>query len=105
MTAHLAGVDEAEQSRRWQSGRHDGDEHVMDPQSLRSELENRGLTVLGVGQHRSNPEVLIVYLHGNEGQWIDGKARRVVASVPGVVTVVDSVQSPTILLVRTEPAR
>jgi hypothetical protein len=74
----------------------------MDPQLLRGELESRGLAVLGVGQHRAKPEVLIVYLHGNEGQWVDGAARRTVSTVPGVLTVVDSVQSPTILLVRTE---
>jgi hypothetical protein len=80
----------------------DGYERLMEPETLREELERRGLTILGVGQHRTNPEVLVVYLHGNSGQWVDGAARRIVATVPGVATVTDSVQSPTILLVRTQ---
>ncbi len=101
MTAQLTPPDQAEDSRGRHRGRRGGDEHVMDPQEFRVELESRGLTVLGVGQHRTNPEVLVVYLHGNEGQWVDGAARRTVALVPGVLSVVDSVQSPTILLVRT----
>jgi hypothetical protein len=101
MTAHLVRLDRADASCGPQHGRPDGDEHRMDPQQLRAELEGKGLTVLGVGQHRSSPEILIVYLHGNDGQWVDGRARRVVSSVPGVLTVSDSVQSPTILLVRT----
>jgi hypothetical protein len=72
----------------------------MEPQRLRSELEARGLELLGVGKHHANPEVLVVYLHGNAGQWRDGVARTLIASVPGVVTVTESIQSPAILLVR-----
>jgi hypothetical protein len=84
------------------AGPSNGCEQLIEPRGLRTELESRGLTVLGVGQHRLSPEVLVVYLHGNAGQWLDGAARRVIASVPGVVTVTESVQSPAILLVRIE---
>jgi hypothetical protein len=85
------------------AGLPNGCEQLIDPRRLRTELESRGLTVLGVSQHRLNPEVLVVYLHGNAGQWLDGTARRVIASVPGVLTVTESVQSPCILLVRLQP--
>ena len=86
------------------AGLPNGCEQLIDPRGLRTELESRGLTVLGISQHRLNPEVLVVYLHGNAGQWLGGRARRVIASVPGVETVTESVQSPCILLVRLEPA-
>ena len=86
------------------AGLPNGCEQLIDPRGLRTELESRGLTVLGVSQHRLNPEVLVVYLHGNAGQWLGGRARRVIASVPGVETVTESVQSPCILLVRLQPA-
>jgi hypothetical protein len=76
----------------------------MEPHRLRRELEGRGLELLGVGQHHTNPEVLVVYLHGNAGQWRDGAARLLIASVPGVLTVTESLQSPAILLVRVDPA-
>jgi hypothetical protein len=76
----------------------------VEPNLLQTELQARGLVVLGVGQHRANPEVLVVYLHGNAGQWVDGVARRLIARVPGVLAVSDSVQSPTIILVRVRPA-
>jgi hypothetical protein len=75
---------------------------LMEPGLLKRELESRGLVLLAVARHRSDPEVLVVYLHGNEGQWVDGRARRRTASVPGVVAVIESVQSPTILFVRVE---
>jgi hypothetical protein len=73
----------------------------MDPEALHHELERRGLTVLGVGQHRRDPRRLCVYLHGNDGQWVHGAAKRLIASVPGVVSVHDSDQTPTILVVET----
>jgi hypothetical protein len=71
----------------------------MQPEILRKELETRGIVLLGVSRHRSRTDVLIVYLHGNAGQWQDGSAQHAILSVPGVVQVVDSVQSPSILLV------
>jgi hypothetical protein len=46
--------------------------------------------------------VLVVYLHGNAGQWVDGGAINKVAAVPGVKAVSESVQSPSILLVRVD---
>jgi hypothetical protein len=72
---------------------------MMGPDELRAELESVGLVLLGVGQHRGNPDVLVVYLHGNAGQWVDGGALSKVAAVPGVVAVSESVHSPAILLV------
>jgi len=67
----------------------------MEPQKLRRELETRGLSILG----DTDPEVLVVYLHGNAGQWRDGAARLLIAAVPGVRGVSESSQSATILLV------
>jgi hypothetical protein len=76
-------------------------EGALDPEALQHELERRGLTVLGVGQHRRDPSRLCVYLHGNDGQWVHGAAKRVIASVPGVISVADGDQTPTILIVDT----
>jgi hypothetical protein len=81
------------------SGERRGCELVMEPEILRKELEARGIVLLGVGRHRAHPEVLIVYLHSNAGQWQDGSAYHEILSVPGVVAVMDSEQSPSILLV------
>jgi hypothetical protein len=75
---------------------------MMGPEDLREELEAAGLVLLGVGQHRGNPDVLVVYLHGNAGQWVGGAALGKIAAVPGVLAVSESVQSPSILLVRVE---
>jgi hypothetical protein len=66
------------------------------------QMRARGVVILGTGEHRANPATLVVWLHGPAGQWIDGVARLVVAGIPGVASVVDSVQTPTILLVRVE---
>jgi hypothetical protein len=60
------------------------------------------LRVLAVSQHRSDPQVLIVYLHGNAGQYCEGYALEVVASVPGVLKAEESVTTPTILLALVE---
>jgi hypothetical protein len=75
----------------------------MEPGALSKELKQRGLVILAVGQHHANPEILTVYLHGNAAQWIDGYAQQVVRMVPGVVAVSESVDSPSILLVRVQP--
>jgi hypothetical protein len=71
----------------------------MEPDLLRKELELRGLVLLGVGIHHANSEVLVVWLHGNAGQWVDGFAMEVIAEVPGVLSVSESVRTPSILLV------
>jgi hypothetical protein len=75
----------------------------MDPAALRKELQVRGLVILAVGQHHANPEVLTVYLHGNEGQFVDGYAAWVIENVRGVLAVTESVHTPSILLVRVHP--
>ncbi|HST81043.1 MAG TPA: hypothetical protein VLL08_04855 [Kineosporiaceae bacterium] len=75
---------------------------IMGPDELRRELEAAGLVLLGVGQHRGNPDVLVVYLHGNAGQWVDGRALGKIAAVSGVLAVSESVQSPSILLVKVD---
>jgi hypothetical protein len=75
---------------------------MIGPDDLREELEAAGLVLLGVGQHRGNPDVLVVYLHGNAGQWVGGSALGKIAAVPGVVAVSESVHSPSIVLVRVQ---
>jgi hypothetical protein len=72
----------------------------MQADALQEELKRRGLELLGVGQHNSNPEVLIVYLHGNAGQWANGLARQVISQVPNVLATAESVSTPAIVLVR-----
>jgi hypothetical protein len=72
---------------------------MLEPRKLRSELEMRGLQVLSVGRHQGDSDVLVVYLHGNAGQWRDGAAQMLIASVPGVSRVIESAQSSSILLV------
>ena len=74
----------------------------MKADELREELVRRGLEILGVTEHHANAEVLVIYLHGNAGQWTDGAARRLVGQVRGVVAVSESVSSPTILLALVE---
>jgi hypothetical protein len=75
----------------------------MTTEALTKELRSRGVVTLAVSPHRSLPDVLVVYLHGNAGQWVDGAAARQVARIPGVVAVSESVPTPTILLVRIQP--
>jgi hypothetical protein len=77
----------------------------MKPEALRQELETRGLVLLGVTPRGDSPDVLMVYLHGLAGQCADGYARWLIAGVPGVLAVTESVQTPTILLVRVELSR
>jgi hypothetical protein len=72
----------------------------MTAQELRKVLEARGLVILHVGVDSADPEVLVVYLHGNAGQWWDGYARNLIRAVDEVVSVKDSQESRTILLVR-----
>ncbi len=69
-------------------------------EELQRVLRERGLQILAVTECVDCPELLIVYLHGNAGQWLHGHAHRVVAQVPGVVTV-SRTPCPTILRVRT----
>jgi hypothetical protein len=74
----------------------------MEPDELREALRVRGLVVLDVGRHRTNADVLIVYLHGLAGQWAHGYARWLISGVPGVAAVEESVGTPVILWVRIE---
>ena len=64
------------------------------------ELTARGLDVLHVSQSEKLSEVFRIYLHGNAGQWAAGHARLVIATMPDVIKVIQSVQTPTILLAR-----
>lgn len=75
----------------------------MLPEVLAKELRARGLTILAVSPHSDAPDLLTVYLHGNAGQWVGGAALFLVADVPGVLAVVESVQARSILLVRVSP--
>lgn len=74
----------------------------MEAEVLAKELRARGLVILAVTPHRSAADVLVVYLHGNAGQWVNGEALMTAADVPGVLAIVESVQTPSILLVRME---
>lgn len=77
----------------------------MGPEDLARELCAKGLVVLGVV--RSEPGVLVVYLHGAAGQWVDGLARSMIRAVPGVAWALTSEQSEAIVLVglRNGPGR
>lgn len=57
----------------------------MDADTLGRVLQRRGLVILGVTGNRMLPEVLVVVLHGNAGQWIERAALRKVRAVPGVL--------------------
>ena len=70
----------------------------MQPQELHEELVFRGLQLLGVTQHQANPKVLMIYLHGNAGDWVNKAALDIVSSVPGVRNAIESVSTPTIIL-------
>jgi hypothetical protein len=72
----------------------------VNAQTLAAELKYRGLVILDVAEQPGTPGVLIVYLHGNAGQWVDHYALRVIAAVPGVIGVTESARSPRILVVR-----
>ena len=72
----------------------------MEPETLARQVRARGLVILAVTRHRSAEDVLVVYLHGNAGQWANDTAAGLVADVPGVVAVAQTVQTPSILLVR-----
>jgi hypothetical protein len=74
----------------------------VDADLLAHELRRRGLVILGVAGNQVLREVLIVFLHGAAGQWVKGEALRIVRTVPGVLVVQESQQSPLILLVRVE---
>ena len=71
---------------------------------LRAELESLGLILLAVSSHRTDPDLFTVYLHGAAAQWVNGEAMRLASTVPGVLGVVESVQSPAIILVRFKPS-
>jgi hypothetical protein len=72
----------------------------MEPLELRDALEKVGLQLLGVGRNSQHDDVLMVYLHGNAGQWSEGSAVETIKSIDGVLSVAESVNSPTIILVR-----
>lgn len=65
---------------------------------LQEELRARDLVILDVATHYQDPTVLIVYLHGLSGQYVNGWAKSVVESVPGVRAVAESVRTPAIIL-------
>lgn len=70
----------------------------MRPELLRRELEAAGLVVLDVSPHPHDATVARIYLHGAQGQWVNGYALGIVAEVPGVRSVVASALTPTIIL-------
>jgi hypothetical protein len=73
---------------------------AVDAEQLHAQLRQRGLVVLAVAPVPLVPEVLVVYLHANAGQWVAGMAQRAILRVPGVMGVTESRHTPCILLVR-----
>jgi hypothetical protein len=69
---------------------------------LHAELRARGLD-LGVNQFRANPEVLAVNLFSPDDQPRNARARQLIAGVPGVLAVAESLTSPAVVLVRVSP--
>ena len=74
----------------------------MEIEALAIELRRRDLAILAVCHHPTAPDVLTVYLHGNAGQWVNGMAMMTAADIPGVLSVVASAQTPSILLLRVD---
>lgn len=70
----------------------------MNTDELREELEAEGLVILHVGLHRNRPNLAMIFLHGEQGQWADGYALDIVKAVPGITAVAESVTTPTIIL-------
>jgi hypothetical protein len=75
----------------------------MDPAALMTRLNHSGLTVLTVLPHHSEPGILIVYLHSWAGDHVNGRALQVIQSVPGVIGASQSVETPSIIHVVTDP--
>ncbi|MBT0772137.1 hypothetical protein KIH74_24550 [Kineosporia sp. J2-2] len=72
----------------------------MRAELLGRELRSRGLALLDISEDLIEPDVLVVYLHTNAGQWQDGTAGRMIRALPDIVSVTPSEQSPAILRVR-----
>lgn len=71
----------------------------MQARKLRDALEDRGLVVLDVAASHTKAREMYVYLHGPAGQWVDGEAEQLIASVPGVQSVKPSKRSEVIFVV------
>ena len=82
-----------------------GAEMEMRADLLNRELRERGLVLLDVSEDMIEPDVLVVYLHSQAGQWQDGTASRMIRALPDIVSVTPSEQSPAILRVRISPRR
>lgn len=74
------------------------DSQPLDERELCRHLRECGIDVLAVTDH-IHPRQLLVFLHGNAGRINQEDAVRVLTSVPGVMRVVESVQTWTILTV------
>lgn len=70
----------------------------MNAELLAEHLRARGLIILDVTRHHTQPDVCVIYLHGNAGQHQHSFALDTVRTVPGVRRVVESVKSTAILL-------
>lgn len=82
-----------------------GAEMEMRADLLGRELRSRGLVLLDVSEDVIEPDVLVVYLQAQAGQWQDGTASRMIRALPDIVSVTPSEQSPAILRVRVAPHR
>ena len=77
-----------------------GADMEMRAELLGRELRDRGLVLLDISEDVIEPDVLVVYLHSQAGQWQDGTASRMIRALPDILSVTPSEQSPAILRVR-----
>jgi len=73
---------------------------MLSRESLETVIRGRGLEILVVSVHQSDPTVMVVYVHGNSGQGVSGEARSVIRGIPGVLNAVASEASENIILVK-----
>jgi len=67
---------------------------------LEEMIRGRGLEILEVSAHQTDPTVMVVYVHGNSGQGFTGEATMVIRSLPGVRNAVASKASMDIIVVK-----
>ena len=66
---------------------------------LHDALVAQGIELLTISHSCVQPNLLLVFLHGNAGQWVEGGALRKIKRIPGVVTAANSRDTQTIVLV------
>jgi hypothetical protein len=80
------------------------EESAATASTLKRMLEERGLAVVAVTENVRDPDEVTVYLHGASGQWADGAALNTISRTPGVLSAIQSDQTPAIVTVRLAPS-